>query len=148
METRDAHRCQETSLPEREALIRSVINNLPQTIIYQIMAQPGGLRHFTYLSGAVTELFGSTPEEAMADPDRIYGRFAPADRDRVAREEEIALRDLAPFRTELPLRLPSGRDSWIYAASAPRHREDGTVVWDGIIIDITGRKRAEQALRG
>ena len=132
---------------EREALIRSVLGHLPQAVVYQIEAQPGGARHFTYLSGAVTALFGCTPEEAIADPRRIYDTFPEEDRKRVAAEEERCLRELVPFKTEVRVRARSREERWIYAASAPRRRGDGTIIWDGVIVDVTERKRAEEAVR-
>lgn len=36
---------------------------------------------------------------------------------------------------------------WVRLCSAPRHKPDGRVIWDGIEIDITESKRAEEALR-
>ncbi len=132
---------------EREALIRSVLGHLPQAVIYQIEAQPGGKRRFTYLSGAVSALFACTREEAIADPRRIYGTIAEEDRGRLAEEEERCLRELVPFNAEIRVRARSREERWIYASSAPRRRGDGTIIWDGIIVDITARKRAEEAVR-
>ncbi len=132
---------------EREALIRSVLGHLPQAVVYQIEAQPGGARHFTYLSGAVTALFACTPEEAIADPRRIYGTIAPEDRARLTAEEERCLRELVPFQTEVRVRARPREERWIYASSAPRRRGDGTIIWDGVIVDVTERKRAEESVR-
>jgi PAS domain S-box-containing protein len=136
-----------TPASEREALIRSVLGHLPQAVVYQIEAQPGGKRHFTYLTGAVTALFACTPEEAIADPRRIYGTIAEEDRGRVREEEERCLRELVPFHAEIRVRPPSREERWIYVSSAPRRRGDGTIIWDGIIVDVTDRKRAEEAVR-
>lgn len=140
-EARLAHMNRE--LHEQAALIRTVIANLPQAVLYQIEAQPDGPRHFTYLSDAVTALFGCTPQAAVADPNLIYERFAQTDIARVTEEEEVCLRTLTPFETELRFRTPAGQIGWIYAASAPRRRDDGTIIWDGLILDITERKRIE-----
>jgi PAS domain S-box-containing protein len=131
----------------RGSLIRSVLGHLPHAVVYQIEAHPGGARHFTYLGGAVRSLFACTPEEAIADPNRIYGIIAEEDRGRLAGEEERCLRELAPFNAEVRVRARSREERWIYASSAPRRRGDGTIIWDGIIVDITARKRAEEAGR-
>jgi PAS domain S-box-containing protein len=150
-------RMERTALPEGtsvvtpagrgESLIRSVLGHLPQTVVYEIAAHPGGARHFTYLGGAVGSLFACTPEEATADPNRIYGTIAEEDRGRLAGEEERCLRELAPFNAEVRVRARPREERWIYASSAPRRRGGGTIVWDGIIVDITARKRAEEAAR-
>jgi PAS domain S-box-containing protein len=132
---------------EREAFIRSVLGHLPHAVVYQIEAQPGGSRHFTYLTGAVTSLFACTPEEAIADPRRIYDTLPEEDRKRLAAEEERCLRELVPFKAEVRVRARAREERWIYASSAPRRRGDGTIIWDGVIVDVTERKRAEEAVR-
>lgn len=131
---------------ENEGSIRAVIDNLPQMMVYQVEAEPGnGARRFTYLSGGVTEIFGYTPEEGLADPMLLYGKFAEEERERLTREEEVSLRECAPFKTEVRLRGKPER--WVSLASKPRRRDDGSIIWDGIVIDITERKRAEEDFR-
>lgn len=44
-------------------------------------------------------------------------------------------------------RVSSSYTHWFRLSSAPRRLEDGRVLWDGIAIDITSRKRAEEAHR-
>jgi signal transduction histidine kinase/DNA-binding NarL/FixJ family response regulator len=44
--------------------------------------------------------------------------------------------------------LFGGRMKWMRNISRPTRLEDGTIVWDGIAIDITDRKDAEAALEG
>jgi len=51
-----------------------------------------------------------------------------------------------PFRHEWRILTPNGNVKWVKAASQPEVKEDGKVVWDGLLIDITDRKIAEQAL--
>ncbi|WP_239033183.1 PAS domain-containing sensor histidine kinase [Leptothermofonsia sichuanensis] len=38
---------------------------------------------------------------------------------------------------------PNGTVKWVQAASQPERREDGKLVWDGMLIDITDRKQIE-----
>ncbi|MBP7865854.1 MAG: PAS domain S-box protein [Acidobacteria bacterium] len=137
----------EKTLREREALVRSLGSNLPNAMLYQIIRTPDGGRRFSYVSEAVRRFFGCTPEEAMADPLRIYGRVLAEDASRVHQEEEAAYHAFVPFATEARIRLLSGEVRWFGFASTPRRMEDGSTCWDGIQIDITERKRTEEALR-
>src|SRR5262249_15824018 len=82
-----------------------------------------------------------------ADANKLYN-LIPADyRARLIEAEEAALRDFATFRFETPFLTPSGELRWSQQSSTPRRLSDGSVVWDGVEIDITERKRAEEALR-
>lgn len=42
--------------------------------------------------------------------------------------------------------MVNGVTRWIHAESIPRQRSDGTIVWEGVLSDITTRKIAEQKL--
>ncbi len=137
----------EMALRESEALVRSVGNHLPSAMLYQIVRPLDGSRRFSFVSEAVQRFYGCTPEEAMADPGRIYGRVLPEDAERVYREEEEAFRAGRTFTTEARMRTPEGGVRWSYFASSPRFLEDGSTCWDGLELDITGRKCTEEALR-
>jgi len=130
---------------EKEALIRSFGSNLPHAMLYQVAIGPDGRgRRFTYLSESVRRLHGCTPAEAIADPSRIYGQVVEEDRQFLQREEERALAAFLPFSIQIRLRSPSGGIRWSHFASAPRRLEDSSVRWDGVEVDITERKRAEE----
>src|SRR5262249_44353676 len=44
-------------------------------------------------------------------------------------------------------RTPHGEIRWLHCRSAPRRLPDGRTIWDGIAVDITGQKRAEEGRR-
>lgn len=132
-------------LAEREALIRSFGSNLPHAMLYQVDVGPDGQRRrFTYLSESVRRLHGCSPAEAMADPSLIYGQVVEEDRPRLQRDEARAVGASLPFNIQIRMRSPDGSIRWSHFASAPRRLEDGSVRWDGIEVDITERKRAEE----
>jgi len=137
----------EAALQESESLIRAIGNNLPNCMLYQIIRDKAGNRRFAYVSDAVRRFYGCSAAEAMADPGLIYGRVVEADRQRVLAEEENAFATLSTFAMEVAVQPPSGGPRWSYFASSPRLLEDGSTCWDGIEIDITDRKKAEEALR-
>lgn len=143
------HRVQELERSEsdREQGLHNLTNNLQNAVVYQLTAEPDGGRRFTYVSGAVERLNEVTVEEAMADAGAIYGQVLPEYLTVVRQREEEALKNLTTFRVEVRSRLPSGRLCWFEYTSTPRRRSDGVLVWDGVEVDITERKRVEEALR-
>jgi PAS domain S-box-containing protein len=137
----------EQELRDREAIIRSVSDNLPSGMIYQLVRMPDGSRKFTYLSDRVREFYGCSPEEAIMDPSLIYGRVFPEDRHRVYHEEEKSNETLSTFSSEVRMISPSGEVRWSYFASTPKLVQDGSTCWSGLEIDITDRKRLEEVLK-
>ena len=73
----------------------------------------------------------------------------PDDRESVEKAVFDALmREAREYRTEYRVVLPSGEVRWLEARGKVDYAAGGTPVrMSGIILDITGRKRAEEALR-
>ncbi|MGD9611706.1 MAG: PAS domain S-box protein [Kiritimatiellia bacterium] len=136
------------ALRESEARVRAVQDNLPDGLVYQIDSGPDGQqRRFTFLSQGVERLHGVAAEDALQDPMAIYGQVLPDDLRGVAEQEAQAAAALTPLRVEVRVRLPSGEIRWRRFTSAPRRLPNGHLVWDGIEVDVTERKLAEDALR-
>ena len=137
----------EEALRESEARVHTLAANLSDGLIYQMRRSTEGSRRFLYISENVERLRGVTAEEAMADANKLYNLIPEDHRARLVESEEAALRDFAAFRFETPFLTPNGELRWSQQSSTPRRLSDGSVVWDGVEIDITERKRSEEALR-
>jgi PAS domain S-box-containing protein len=134
----------EESQRDHEALLLSVGDNLPGAI-YQVMASPSGERQFRYISAGIERLVGLKPADVQADAMRLYSLIVPEDIPRVLAEEERSYLAQTPFDCEFRQRTLAGEIRWMHCRSAPRRTRDG-IVWDGVVLDVTDRKRAEQAL--
>src|SRR5262249_36152426 len=137
----------ERSRRESEERLRTLSNNLPNGAIYQVVVDARGRRRFTYISAGVERLFGVTPDEVLRDAATLYRLIPEEDRPRVEAEELAALRLLAPFDCEFRHRTRSGQELRVHVRSAPRRTPDGGSVWDGVVLDVTDRVRAAEALR-
>jgi PAS domain S-box-containing protein len=129
--------------------LRALTENLPAGMVYQIaMRRDGSDRRFTYVSHSCARLTGVTAEAALADAGALYQTVVPEHRSALAAAEAIAIRDLIPFDFEVPFHCcDDGETRWCRMISAPRERPDGWLLWDGLFIDISDRKRAEEAVR-
>ncbi|MDJ0721760.1 MAG: PAS domain S-box protein [Desulfobacterales bacterium] len=137
----------DAALQESENRLRLITNHLPHAMVYQLAIRPDGSRSFLHVSDNIRQLHGLSPYDVMADPMLLYEQALPEYIDQLKRLETRALKDLATFRIEMQCRLPHGENRWFELVSTPRVRADGTVVFDGIDIDITERKEAEDQLR-
>lgn len=130
---------------ESEKQLKLIADNFVNGMIYQVAMLDEDKRKFTYLSDAVYKLYGCTFEEAMQNPDLIYGRIYEDDiADLIAKEKE-ALRNMSVFETEARVINPDGSIRWAYYVSQPRII-NGIVHWDGIEVDFTERKKTEEEL--
>lgn len=143
-----AQKLADEALRESEERIRILGDNLPNGMMYQLdMGADGQGRRFTYVSAGVEKLHEVTAEAAMQDAQVLYGQIAEADRPLVAACEAEAFAHLKPFTVELRIQMPSGTMRWSLLSSAPRRAANGHVLWDGIELDITERKKANQKLQ-
>jgi len=130
-----------------EQRLRVIGDNLPGGMVYQLEAKTDGSRRFTYVSAGVMQLHGYTPEQVLADPSLLYGQVINEDIDRFLREEQIALRERAPYDIEARFRMGSGEIRWRRILSQYSLMEDGVTLAHGIELDITDRKKVEMELQ-
>ncbi|MCF8033422.1 MAG: PAS domain S-box protein [Desulfarculaceae bacterium] len=132
----------------QEAL--DLLNNLARLVpgvIYQYRLYPDGRSAFPYSSPGMYDIYEVTPEEVREDASVVFGRIHPEDHDRVAEAIFESARTLKTFYCELRVILPEKGICWRWSQAHPERTEDGGTLWHGIILDITERKQAEQALR-
>jgi PAS domain S-box-containing protein len=138
----------EAELRGKEEQLRILSNNIPAGLVYQVdTGEDGEERFLAYISEGVERLHGVTVSEALKDAEFIYRQVIEDDRQLLSEMEASAIANASTFRCEVRRRSPSGDIRWSLFSSAPRRLPNNHLVWDGIEIDITERKQAEDALR-
>ncbi len=132
------------ALRDSTAQIRHLTDNLPG-VVYRRLTLPDGSMRYTYVSDSSRDLFGLSPDEILADPMRLHQRIEVGYRAEFHRQMLAASRALNLWETEVPISAPDGTRRWIQAIARPQLMADGSVVCDGIALDITRRKMAENA---
>ncbi len=135
------------ALRERDAQLISLSDNLPSGVIYRVVVDKAGNRHFAYVSAGVETIHEVTAAELMLDPSLLYRQILPEYRAALIDVDMSARAAMVPFSAEIKIRTPSGKERWILLRSAPRPLADGSSAWDGIELDITASKHAEEELR-
>jgi two-component system cell cycle sensor histidine kinase/response regulator CckA len=131
------------ALREAEAKYRQLVEQVP-AISY--VAETGALGAFLYLSPQLRTILGYVPEHCIADPMFWWEHLNPDDRPIAQMEDSWEEGRL--FQIEYRMRAQDGREVWIRdEALIFREPETGKRLTRGLLIDITERKRAEEALR-
>ncbi|MEG4206916.1 AAA family ATPase [Microcoleus sp. Pol7_A1] len=128
-----------------EARFQKLANNVPG-LIYQIRIQGDGSASMPYVSSGCQTLYEVAAEDMMVGKYSLRDFEHPDDRAQTFRAVIESAQTLTPFQHEWRIITPNGNVKWVKAASQPERREDGEIVWDGMLIDITDRKQAEAAV--
>ena len=137
----------ETALRDSEERLRTLGDNIPGGAIYQLVAQPGARARYTYMSGGIEKLLGIPAGSVMADPEAFWQFIVEEDRARFAEAQERSAREMTLFDCEFRQRTTGGEIKWLHARSTPRRLADGSLLWDGVVTDITERKLAEEQVQ-
>lgn len=136
----------EEKLKEQKAQLQTLSDNLPGVMLFQVMLDLDGTMHFTYLSSGVKALTGKDPEEVLNNPSVLYELIVEEDRSRFIDAQNESLRTMGIFNAELRCRIYTGEMRWLNIISTPTKLADGRTIRDGFYIDITDRKKAEEAI--
>ncbi|MGC8908596.1 MAG: PAS domain S-box protein, partial [Desulfomonilaceae bacterium] len=134
-------------LKDVERHLRSFMESAKGFVVYQLGADalhPGRSR-VLFVSPSIKDIMG------VADPYRFEAWFAnidAQDRDRVLEAARSAFANAQPFDETFKLfHTDRNEHAWIHAAATPVFDADGKLAYyNGLIIDITQRKRAEEDL--
>jgi len=134
--------------PESELLAaryRALVEQIPAITYTQVEDpdSPTGFRD-VYISPQTFDILGYTPEEWQADPELWIYATHPDDRARVVAEDIEAAATRGVFRTEYRMIARDGRIVWFRDEARLVQDENGTGIWQGVMLDVTAQKESEQ----
>lgn len=136
----------ELALRDSEARFQRLAANIPG-VIYQFKITAEGVRSFPYISSFACQIFGLEPDQIQQDIDLLFNRIPPDDRAQMNQSMSSSHYHLHPWRWEGRFICPDGRIRWLEGMSNPERLPNGDVIWDGVIIDVSDRVQAKQALQ-
>jgi PAS domain S-box-containing protein len=133
--------------PDRDALdvYRTLVERIPG-IVYT--AEPGETGRWLYASPQIESILGYTAEEWCSDATLWFRCLHPADRERAIAEESRSRDSGEPLNSEYRMIARDGSLIWFHDQATVVSGPDGRgAVLQGVMLDITDRKLAEEKVR-
>ncbi|CAD5966222.1 Nodulation protein V [Planktothrix tepida] len=135
----------ELALQESQIRFKRLAENVPGVTYQYHQYNHQGQGHFTYLSPKCLELTEIQPEVIIKNADFLWKLIHPDDVNSFVDSMAEAVDTGKPWQHQYRLITPSGKLKWIQAGGSLGKQADGSIVWDGLLLDISDRKQAEEA---
>jgi PAS domain S-box-containing protein len=141
-----SHRQTADALKQSQLRLEQITANVPG-MIFQFLQRLDDSRSVLYASSGCRELYELEPEAIQADFQVLCNLIHPDDREAYERSVANSAAKGEPWNWEGRIITPSGKLKWVQGTSRLEQQRNGDLLWDGVLVDITDRKQAEEALR-
>ncbi|WP_299820521.1 PAS domain S-box protein [uncultured Pontibacter sp.] len=129
-----------------EKLLREISSSIPGAV-YQFRTDENANFSFPFISDGIRDIYGLSPEEVCQTPSKIFDQLHPEEKENVFKSIKEAIRTVKPWYVEARLwNSIEGRWKWVRGHSLPTRNMDGSVNFNGTLIDITLQKEAQEEL--
>lgn len=115
-------------------------------VVFQYRSAPDGSGRFTYVSAGVRDVLEVTPDELMHEPGVLNRLVHPDDLTVFNNARVNAEHNVCTWHVEFRVQLPRQGLRWRLGEARPQREADGSLLWHGVLTDITERKRFEREL--
>ncbi len=129
-----------------EARYRRISENTPG-MVFQLVRRADGTGEFLFASDACRTILGLESNTLLGDAGEYFKLIHPKDRPSCERAMAAAVHQGTPLRWEGRHRLANGQLKWLQVSAQPERTPGGDVLWDGVMLDTTERRKAENRLR-
>ncbi len=133
----------EKELRESETRFQTMAEHIPGAI-YQFVAYKDGSYSLPFISKGGELIFEKPLKEIKTD-QLLFDDLYPHDKEAFFASIKESKQKLTTWIHEFRLLKKSGI-KWLRGSATPQKSSCGTVTWNGILLDISARKRAEQTL--
>ncbi|WP_152220914.1 sensor domain-containing diguanylate cyclase [Pseudomonas sp. SCB32] len=133
-------------LRQNVELLTDLTDEIPG-MVFQFRNLPDGTGTFPYVSAGVADIFGMTAEQISGNSAVLHEVVQADDLPALLASLEISAATLRPWRHEFRVQLRGRGTLWRLGNAQPKRLDDGSVIWHGLITDVTERKRIEAELQ-
>jgi len=135
----------EEKLLKTNILLEKLSDNVPGAI-YQYRLYLDGSSKFPYVSRGIENIYEVSRNDVLFDANLVFKNLHPDDLDMIITSIEESAQTLQEWNLEYRVNLPKKGLRWIHGNAKPEKLEDGSILWHGIINDITEQIKKDQLL--
>lgn len=132
-------------IKENYTTLHKLSDNVPGAI-YQYRLYADGKATFPYASDGIEEVYELSHDDLVDDASPAFKIIHSDDLERIRISINESVKSMDDWDIEYRVNLPKKGLRWIEGHSKPEKLPDGSILWHGYLIDITERKKKEEAL--
>lgn len=141
----------EARLRETEDRLTTIASNI-HGIVFQMVLMPDGRQHYTYMSDGTRRVLGVEPERFIRNDLAFSELMTPADRLILNEAVRRSADTMDALEVDIRLTPPphhqmAAKTVWLRCVATPHRLPRGVIAWDGVAMDVTARKVAEDELK-
>jgi PAS domain S-box-containing protein len=134
------------TLRASEKFLQDITSNVP-ALLFQYELDADGKEKFTFISNGIRELMELEPEVVMADAKVIWDTYLEEYIPKLMEKIHKSSVKLIPWRATYQIKTArSGVIKWVEGLGIPQRMNNGGIIWNGWVIDITEHKNSEKLL--
>ncbi|WP_347158890.1 PAS domain S-box protein [Pontibacter chitinilyticus] len=135
-----------TDLQKSEQQLREISSSIPGAV-YQFLIDAEQQISFPFVSDGIKDLYGVTPADVYTSPQALYRHIHPEDQELIRSTTATASSTITPWLVEYRMWQPERSTwKWVRGHGLPTAKQDGTILFNGTLIDITEQKEAQEKL--
>ncbi|HBL60091.1 MAG TPA: hypothetical protein DDZ80_16975 [Cyanobacteria bacterium UBA8803] len=139
------HQKTEVALKASQQQLLAIAANVPG-VVYRALLHSEGSITLPFISNGIQQLAGLTPAAAIANPQLLFDLIHPDDRAAFNQQLQAGVVNLQPLNHECRIVTADGQLKWLHYSTRYTPIGNGDAIADGVVLDISDRKRSEAAL--
>jgi PAS domain S-box-containing protein len=136
----------EVALRKSEDKFQKMVANIPG-MVYQFRQDVTGSYSFDYASTFCQQLYGVPAIELIRNVNIIFDCNHPEENEKLHQSIVQSAETMQPWNYLGRVIDIFGKIKWIEGISHPERQENGDILWNGILMDVTDRQLAQEQIR-
>ncbi len=124
---------------------QKIVNTVPG-VVHAYRQRADGTISFPYANPRIEEIYGLSAEQLAKDATTIMRLWHPDDVEHTLATIAVSLEQMTTWHAEFRVCHPVRGEIWVEGRSIPQQEADGSILWYGVLTEITDRKVAEAAI--